>query len=226
MQKMMSYGWTNVSYLGVINDKKVVAKIFYFNLRTLLLFMVYILCSFLRFEIPPMLPVRPKSRMRNEIRAQRILKGLGINVPKVTLRRNLFLADYIDGLNMHDFLEKNHKIESIEKIAYLKGMEIGKLHKNGYALVDNKTSNTIITSDMEIYSIDHEFFCLDSKKFQRELDLITLFATIPSDISDEFWKSFCIGYKEAKGNMPEIKRKDILGISMIGFNLLKIMGFL
>lgn len=223
--KMLSYGWTNVLFLGLLNFKKVIVKAFYFNPRTFLLLAVYVLASFLRLEIPPALPILPKSRIRNEMKANNVLMSLGIKVPRTLSSDEFVIFDIIDGLNMGEFLKIDQNIKTMRRIAYSKGVELAKVHNKGFAFIDNKAENTIITKDLELYSIDHEFFCFEAKEFQRELDFITLAATLPSEKYEEFWKSFCLGYKKVRRKIPKIERKDILGLSMIGFGLMRLIGF-
>jgi len=223
--KLLSYGWTNTTYLGLLGSKEVVSKHFHFSPRTLLLSIVYGFFSLLRFKVPIMFPLMPKARMKNEVKANKLLKKLGIKVPRIISSNHYLIIEKLNAKNMLEFLEETKNLKLIKKIAYKKGMEVGLVHKNGHAFTDNKTTNTMVTSKLELYSIDHEFFCKKANEFQREMDLITLYSTLPSEILNEFWKSFSIGYKKVSKKLPEIERKDILGISVVGFDFLRAIGF-
>lgn len=151
---------------------------------------------------------------------------MGIKAPRILFENHFIVYSIVKGKSMYEFLKETKNLELVRKIAFIKGTELAKIHKNGYAFVDNKVANTIITQKLELYSIDHEFFCFKAKKFQRELDFITLAATLPSNVFHEFWKSFCLGYKKIRKEIPKIERKDMLGIGMIGFTLMHLFGFL
>jgi tRNA A-37 threonylcarbamoyl transferase component Bud32 len=97
------------------------------------------------------------------------------------------IFEYIPGEDLRTIVERK---EDYRRVAHLKGLEDATLHEAGYAYLDNKASNTII-SDGEPFRVDLEFLSeMDKEGINRRLDLLTLFFSFPSEHWKvlDFWK--------------------------------------
>lgn len=224
--KLFKYTWSNLLFLDTVNNKKVVIKRFYFNSKSLLTLLAFVLYSLANLELPYLLPTIKYQRIRNEIKANKILKTMGIKVQKILKSdKDSITFLFVEGKDMKNFLLSSSPA-LIKKIAFDCGMLIGKVHNKNFAFIDCKSSDFIVTKNRKIYSTDNELFCFDAKNYLQQLDLITLAATIPDEVYVEFWKNFALGYKKATNKKSKILRKDLLGFTFLIFNFLIKLGFL
>ena len=219
--KLVNYGWTNVSYLASLKNKKVFVKFYLFNFRTFLLFSVYMLFCLLNFKISP-IPIFPKDRIKNEKKMSKKLERLGFKVPKIIASDSFLVREWIEGESLYEAI-KNSSPKRIREIAFKKGMQLASLHEKGIALIDSKTSNSLLSNN-QIFYTDLEFSVSNAKEFQKYLDLLTLNMSIPKEKYFEFWESFVLGYKKVR-KFPKL-RKDLLGFCKLAYSLFRFIGFL
>lgn len=225
--KLKNYGWTNLLYLADMNNEKVVVKKFNYDYKTAFTHFLYICYCVLSFKGNNGFSVSNKARVRNEIEAKMILGRMGIKVQRlISIDGDALILENIKGDNLNEFFKKQNDRHVIEKMGFRKGLEIGKIHNHDCALVDNRITNTIVTEDLETYSIDHEFFIKNAKDFQKELDIITLMSTVPYNKFEIFYKGFSRGYKKMTNKDARIQRKDLFVFMWIILNFLIRANFL
>ncbi|MCP8318598.1 MAG: nucleotidyltransferase domain-containing protein [Candidatus Methylarchaceae archaeon HK01B] len=99
------------------------------------------------------------TRLKNEYRAIRRLREIGLNTPKVIsiiLNKKILITEFIEGVNLDkivkDILDK--RCVNASPIS-MYGESIGFAHKNGYSLGDTKPNNAIF-SEGKIFLTDLE----------------------------------------------------------------------
>ena len=149
------------------------------KIRELILIFMYTIISCI--TINPTIPLITKENSINnegfEIRKK--LKEIGIDTPNlISIEKNNLIEEYIDGGNLYSVFEKKSN-KSIKNIAYEVGIITGKLHKDGYVFIDNKSQNFLIKKNTcKIFRTDLGFIHLNNSIFARSLDIGSFLASI------------------------------------------------
>ncbi|MCP8307056.1 MAG: nucleotidyltransferase domain-containing protein [archaeon] len=106
-----------------------------------------------RFELSPL------TRLKNEYRAIRRLREIGLNTPKVIsmiLNKKILITEFIDGVNLGKNVKEilDERCVDASPIS-MYGESMGFAHKHGYSLGDTKPNNAIF-SEGKIFLTDLE----------------------------------------------------------------------
>ncbi len=141
--------------LYVLNDTKVVVK-HYASIKSL----KWIALNFWMLGVVKLI-TSSKVRQLNEYKAFRILRELGINVPKVigiSYNSKITVIEYIEGITLDRVINDILSFKSNDlKLIKMFGDILYNIHKDGYMLIDTKPSNIIVNDD-KLYIVDLEQF--------------------------------------------------------------------
>jgi tRNA A-37 threonylcarbamoyl transferase component Bud32/predicted nucleotidyltransferase len=141
--------------LYVLNDTKVVVK-HYASVKSL----KWIALNFWMLGVVKLI-TSSRVRQLNEYKAFRILRELGINVPKiigVSYNAKITVIEYIEGITLDCIINDILSFKSNDlKLVKMFGDILYNIHKYGYMLIDTKPSNIIVKDD-KLYIVDLEQF--------------------------------------------------------------------
>ena len=149
------------------------------KIRELILMFMYTIISCLTIN-PTIPPITKENSINNEgFEIRKKLKEIGIDTPNlISIEENNLIEEYIDGGNLYTVFEKKSN-KNIKKIAYQAGILTGKLHKDGYVFIDNKSQNFLIKKNTcKIFRTDLGFIHLNNSIFARSLDIGSFLASI------------------------------------------------
>ena len=155
-------------------------------------------------------------RIGNEIEGRKLLQNLDISVPEILWhddRKRTICMEMVGGKN---FLEYCKSVDSnlIHDFSRKIGGTVENVHNAGYALVDCRSENFIISED-KLYALDLEFFSENGTKFQKKCDFATFYGSILS-LNPEIYKTVIMGFNE--GYPHELTKRDMMMIA--GFSSL------
>jgi tRNA A-37 threonylcarbamoyl transferase component Bud32 len=207
--------WQREVSVEELNGQKVVVKR---NKRTkgfheyLLLYM-YCLISIIL--VHPAGPTPFREIMRNEGRNMRKnLEKIGISTPQLISISDVGLVEeYIEGGNLYMALTSGQPTT----LAFGAGYLTGRMHKAGYAFVDNKAQNYLVRGDSVIRT-DLAFIQKSSSDYARSMDIGSFLASI-MDMHRyrEVEKAFFNGYVSEYGQKFSFLSIIIRNILTMGF---------
>ncbi len=152
-----------------------------------------------------------KSRTKLEARLLSTLVRAGIKVPRVLEEddKNMILKiEFIDGLKVRDWLDKEENKEKIEEVCRLVGEQTRKMHDADVVHADLTTSN-MIKKGNEIYFIDFGLSSHTSRPEDKAVDIHLFKECLVSKHHSKWkicWDSFAEGYKDKE----VLKRLEIV----------------
>jgi tRNA A-37 threonylcarbamoyl transferase component Bud32 len=130
--------------------------------------------------------------MRNEGRDMRNnLSRMGISTPAlISISDDDLVEEYIEGGDLYRALAFGH----VASLAFEAGRLTGRLHKAGYAFVDNKAQNYLVRGDSVIRT-DLGFIQKSSSQYAKSMDIGSFLASV-MDLGryGEIEKAFYEGY--------------------------------
>ncbi len=139
-----------------------------------------------------------KDGIERELEAKNKLSEIGVKVPLITEKEDDYIVmEKLEGSVLEIFLENSKPCQCFEK-GREKGLQLRKIHDNGFSLIDSRLSNSFVSGE-DLFSLDHELFEKESSNIQKELDLISLQTSarfIDKTKYRMFMKGFSRGYGE------------------------------
>ena len=176
-----------------------------------LIIYAYSLISLLFFHPSP--PPTFSEITRNEGHEMRNnLKKIGIRTPKLfSMSDTNLIEEYIEGGNLYWALASGSDI----LLAYEAGCITGKLHEAGYAFVDNKAQNYLVTGDSVIRT-DLSFMKKTHSHYSKSMDIGSFLASV-IDLGryGEIVQSFHDGYlseSDSKFSYLSILIRNVLSV--------------
>ena len=176
-----------------------------------LIIYAYSLISLLFFHPSP--PPTFSEITRNEgYEMRNNLKKIGIRTPKLfSMSDTNLIEEYIEGGNLYWALASGSDI----LLAYEAGCITGKLHEAGYAFVDNKAQNYLVTGDSVIRT-DLSFMKKTHSHYSKSMDIGSFLASV-IDLGryGEIVKSFHDGYlseSDSKFSYLSILIRNVLSV--------------
>ena len=139
----------------------------------------------------PSAPPLISETMKNEgPQMRRLLQNLGIPTPElISISHDNLVEEYIEGGNLYLALAAGQITLALEA-----GRLTGRLHKAGYAFVDNKAQNYLVRKD-SIIRTDLGFIQKTKSKYARSMDTGSFLASIMDlDSYPEIQAAFYEGY--------------------------------
>jgi len=155
-------------------------------------------------------------RIGNEIEGRKLLHNLNISVPEIFWhddRELTICMEMVRGKNFQEYC-KSVDLNLIQDFSIKIGETLEKVHNAGYALVDCRSENFIISED-KLYVLDLEFFSKNGTTFQKKCDFATFYGSILS-LNSEIYEIVKMGFNE--GYPYELTKRDLMLI--IGFSSL------
>jgi len=159
-----------------------------------------------------------KERTRHEAKLLRSARECGVLTPKifeVDEKECKIKMEFVEGERIKELLNSADK-GTIEKVCYLIGKSVGKLHSHKIVHGDLTTSNMIL-KDGKIYFLDFGLGFFSNRVEDFGTDLNLLYEALRSThfkILDFCWKNIVKGYKEefekadqALKKMEEIEKR-------------------
>jgi Kae1-associated kinase Bud32 len=152
-----------------------------------------------------------KERTRHEARLLRSARECGVSTPKifeVDEKECKIKMEFIEGKRVKELLNSADK-KTVERICYLIGRNIGKLHSHKIFHGDLTTSNMILKGN-EIYFIDFGLGKFSNRIEDFGTDLNLLYEALRSThfkILNLCWKNIIKGYKEEFENADEVLKR-------------------
>jgi tRNA A-37 threonylcarbamoyl transferase component Bud32 len=154
--------------------------------------------------------------MRNEGRDMRKnLEKMGISTPElISISEIDLVEEYIEGGNLYVALVSGKPA----RLAFGAGCLMGRMHKAGYAFVDNKAQNYLVRGD-SVVRTDLGFIQRSSSHYARSMDIGSFLASI-MDLSRyrEVEKAFFEGYLSESGRKFSYISIIIRNILSLGFS--------
>ena len=176
-----------------------------------LIIYAYSLISLLFFHPSP--PPTFSEITRNEgYEMRNNLKKIGIRTPKLfSMSDTNLIEEYIEGGNLYLALASGSDI----LLAYEAGCITGKLHEAGYAFVDNKAQNYLVTGDSVIRT-DLSFMKKTHSHYSKSMDIGSFLASV-IDLGryGEIVQSFHDGYlseSDSKFSYLSILIRNVLSV--------------
>ena len=176
-----------------------------------LIIYAYSLISLLFFHPSP--PPTFSEITRNEgYEMRNNLKKIGIRTPKLfSMSDTNLIEEYIEGGNLYWALASGSDI----LLAYEAGCITGKLHEAGYAFVDNKAENYLVTGDSVIRT-DLSFMKKTHSHYSKSMDIGSFLASV-IDLGryGEIVQSFHDGYlseSDSKFSYLSILIRNVLSV--------------
>jgi tRNA A-37 threonylcarbamoyl transferase component Bud32 len=176
-----------------------------------LIIYAYSLISLLFFHPSP--PPTFSEITRNEgYEMRNNLKKIGIRTPKLfSMSDTNLIEEYIEGGNLYWALASG----SDTLLAYEAGCITGKLHEAGYAFVDNKAQNYLVTGDSVIRT-DLSFMKKTHSHYSKSMDIGSFLASV-IDLGryGEIVQSFHDGYlseSDSKFSYLSILIRNVLSV--------------
>lgn len=148
--------------------------------------------------VHPSAPQAFSETMRNEGRSMRnALKNIGISTPELISISNADLVEeYIEGGDLYQALASGGD----SALANAAGRLTGRLHRAGYAFVDNKAQNYLVRGD-SLVRTDLGFIKKSSSSYSRSMDIGSFLASV-MDIGRyrQVEKAFYDGYLSETGS--------------------------
>lgn len=148
--------------------------------------------------VHPSAPPAFSETMRNEGRSMRnALKNIGISTPELISISNADLVEeYIEGGDLYQALASGGD----SALANAAGGLTGRLHRAGYAFVDNKAQNYLVRGD-SLVRTDLGFIKKSSSSYSRSMDIGSFLASV-MDIGRyrKVEKAFYDGYLSEAGS--------------------------
>lgn len=164
-------------------------------------------------------PSRPSGLdeiMRNEGREMRSsLNEIGIPTPElISISETALVEEYKTGGDLYSALSKGGSISLARKA----GILTAKLHRAGYAFIDNKAQNFLVDDD-SVVRTDLGFTQKNSSSYARSMDLGSFLASV-MDLEDyaNIADSFYNGYREESGRRFTMLSIIIRNLLSIGFS--------
>lgn len=189
-----------------------------------LLISVYSLISMLLAH--PSAPPQFNAIMRNEGHDMRMNLGkMGISTPELISISDIDLVEeYIEGGDLYVALSSGHP----SVLAFRAGCLTGRMHKAGYAFVDNKAQNYLVRGD-SVVRTDLGFIQKTKAPFARSMDIGSFLASVMdldrySEIENSFFKGYVSEFNHKFSYISIIVRNILsLGFSSDGKITLKNM---
>ena len=212
---MYFINWQREVSVEELNGQKVIVKR---NKHTkefheFLLIYMYSLISVLLAH--PSTPPAASEIMKNEGRdMRRNLKQIGISTPElISISQIDLIEEYIEGGDLYMAFVSGKPAN----LAFGAGCLTGRLHKAGYAFVDNKAQNFLVRGD-SVFRTDLGFIQKSNSHYSRSMDIGSFLASVMDlDRYREVERAFYDGY------VSEAKRKFSY-VSIILRNVLS-LGF-
>jgi tRNA A-37 threonylcarbamoyl transferase component Bud32 len=166
--------------------------------------------------VHPATPPAFSEIMRNEGGDMRKnLEKMGISTPKlISISENGLVEEYIEGGNLYMALASGMPAG----LAFSAGCLMGRMHKAGYAFVDNKAQNYLVRDD-SVVRTDLGFIQKNDSRYSRSMDIGSVLASI-MDLSRyrEVEKAFFEGYLSEYGRKFSILSIILRNILSLGFS--------
>ena len=166
--------------------------------------------------VHPAAPPAFSEMMRNEGGDMRKnLEKIGISTPKlISISDNGLVEEYIEGGNLYIALASGLPAE----LAFAAGCLMGRMHKAGYAFVDNKAQNYLVRGDA-VMRTDLGFIQKSHSHYSRSMDIGSFLASI-MDLSRyrEVERAFFEGYVSEYGRKFSILSIILRNILSMGFS--------
>jgi tRNA A-37 threonylcarbamoyl transferase component Bud32 len=138
-------------------------------------------------------------RISNEKEYRQAVEAAGLEVPEIVGEYQEYLeVETIDGDPLPEYLNKT-STEDAQAIGRRLGESLHNLHENGYAIVDLRANNIIVSDDGPLVSIDHEYATDDATDWEKDMDLITLISSARQTENDSYG-AFRDGFEEGYGD--------------------------
>jgi tRNA A-37 threonylcarbamoyl transferase component Bud32 len=147
---------------------------------------------------------------------RRNLKKMGISTPELISISDVDLVEeYIEGGDLYLALVSGQPAE----LAFVAGCLTGRMHKAGYAFVDNKAQNYLVRGDSTIARTDLGFIQKSGSSYARSMDVGSFLASV-MDLSRyrEIEKAFFDGYVSEFGRKFSYISIIIRNILSLGFS--------
>jgi tRNA A-37 threonylcarbamoyl transferase component Bud32 len=145
----------------------------------------------------PSSPLSSAEMMTNEGRQMRIqLDKAGIPTPKlISISDDYLIEEFIEGGDLYAALLSDGPFE----LAYTAGAHTGRLHKAGWAFIDNKAQNYLVR-DSIVLRTDLGFTRKEASEFARSMDIGSFLASV-MDLGayPKIEKEFLTGYSLETG---------------------------
>lgn len=154
--------------------------------------------------------------MRNEGQDMRKnLEKIGISTPAlISISDADLVEEYIEGGDLYKALVSNHPAA----LAFSAGCLTGRMHKAGYAFVDNKAQNYLVRGDTVIRT-DLGFIQKSSSSYARSMDVGSFLASIMDlDRYREIERAFFDGYRSESGRKFSYISIVIRNVLSLGFS--------
>jgi len=142
-----------------------------------------------------------RGRTKREAKLLENAKRSGVDVPRVLRsddERSIIEMEFIDGRILKDMIPEMGNSE-IERIAFMIGKSIARLHNSNIIHNDLTTSNMILSDD-RVFFIDFGLGLMSTRIEERGMDLVVLKKSLRATHPDKFnliWKNLIEGYKSA-----------------------------
>jgi tRNA A-37 threonylcarbamoyl transferase component Bud32 len=179
-----------------------------------LLILVYSLISMLL--IHPSAPPALSEMMRNEGRNMRKnLEKIGVSTPELISISDIDLVEeYIEGGDLYVALASGQPTS----LAFEAGRCTARMHRAGYAFVDNKAQNYLVRED-SVVRTDLGFIQKSGSHYARSMDIGSFLASIMDlDKYREIEKAFFDGYNSESGQKFSYISIIIRNVLSLGFS--------
>lgn len=164
----------------------------------------------------PSAPPTFSEMMRNEGREmRRNLEKIGISTPELISISDIDLVEeYIEGGDLYVALASDQPA----RLAFDAGCLTGRMHKSGYAFVDNKAQNYLVRGD-SVVRTDLGFIKKSNSHYARSMDIGSFLASVMDlDRYREIEKAFYDGYLSECGHKFSYISIIIRNILSLGFS--------
>ena len=179
-----------------------------------LLILVYSLISMLLAH--PSAPPALSEMMRNEGRDMREnLEKIGVSTPELISISDIDLVEeYIEGGDLYVALASGQPTS----LAFEAGRSTARMHRAGYAFVDNKAQNYLVRED-SVVRTDLGFIQKSGSHYARSMDIGSFLASIMDlDRYREVEKAFFGGYNSESGQKFSYISIIIRNVLSLGFS--------
>jgi tRNA A-37 threonylcarbamoyl transferase component Bud32 len=143
------------------------------------------------------------------------LKEIGISTPRLfSISDAKLVEEYVEGGDLYWALISGGNTI----LAYKAGSITGKLHKEGYAFIDNKAQNYLVRGDSVIRT-DLGFMKQNHSLYSRSMDIGSFLASV-MDLANynEIYESFSAGYLAESGINLSYLSIAIRNVLSVGFS--------
>jgi tRNA A-37 threonylcarbamoyl transferase component Bud32 len=160
-----------------------------------------------------------KERVLREILGHRRLEEAGIQVPKIidfSLRDSCIVEELVEGIDLHTLVVRAPNDEA-EHFSMQAGEITGLLHSKGFAFLDNRPQNYLVSGG-RLVRVDLETFEKNPSRFERYCDVVSFTESFKGEIGKRIREAFIRGYEKYAKHVPNWFADNLAGKALTFFS--------